>query len=93
MKRGSKQPSWMPVFTVLEARRVVHVALRKNGGRSRAKTIVEGKDFWQRIGTAVERPDGGFTIALTAIPIDGKLVVRPPKLGEQRDPTTKTAKE
>jgi hypothetical protein len=49
----------------------------------RAYTVVkrEGQqDFWLNIGAAFTHQDGaGFTIALQALPIDGKVVLRQPK--------------
>jgi len=83
----------MPVFVVLEARRTIHASMPRRGGQSRPTTTVEGQDFWQRIGTAIARPDGGYTIALAAIPIAGRLIIRPAKTGERRDPTCAGAKE
>ncbi len=45
--------------------------------------IVEGegkKAYWTRIGAAWAHDDGdGFTINLTCVPIDGRLVVRKPR--------------
>ena len=48
-----------------------------------AYTVVkrEGQDdFWLNIGAAFMHQDGdGFNIVLQALPIDGKIVLRPPK--------------
>ena len=39
----------------------------------------EGKsDFWTRIGAAFAH-DGGLTVQLDALPIDGRVVLREPK--------------
>jgi hypothetical protein len=41
------------------------------------------KDFWLNIGSAFPHSDGkGFNVVLQAMPIDGKIVVRPRK-GQQ----------
>jgi hypothetical protein len=41
------------------------------------------KAIWTRIGAAWSHDDGeGFSINLTAIPVDGRLVVRKPKSSE-----------
>lgn len=79
--------TWMPVFIVIEAQRTVHASISCEEVDEHTKITVEGHDFWQRIGTAVARSDGGFTINLNALPINGKLVVRPPQPGEYPDPT------
>jgi hypothetical protein len=83
----SEPISWMPVFIVVEAARTVHASVPPQATDPHQTVTVHGQDFWQRVGTAYPRPDGGFTIQLTAIPINGKLVVRPPKAGEHRDVT------
>lgn len=45
--------------------------------------IVEGegkKAFWTRIGAAWAHDDGeGFTIKLTCVPLEGRMVVRAPR--------------
>ena len=43
-------------------------------------TIVERegqKDYWQRIGAGWENRDGSFNLALNALPLSGRLNVRP----------------
>lgn len=41
------------------------------------------KPFWTRIGSAWPHQDGkGFSISLTALPLNGRLVVREPKAEE-----------
>jgi hypothetical protein len=46
-----------------------------------AVTKREGQDdWWTPIGAAFEHKDGqGFNIVLQTIPLDGKIVLRPPK--------------
>jgi hypothetical protein len=48
-----------------------------------AYTVVkrEGQDdFWLNIGAAFMHQDGeGFNVILNALPVDGKVVLRPPK--------------
>lgn len=50
--------------------------------------VVEGegkKAFWTKIGAAWPHEDGkGFAITLTAMPLNGRLVVREPKAQEER---------
>lgn len=45
-----------------------------------ASTVVErkGKKYWTEIGVAFEHKDGhGFNIELVALPVNGKIVLRP----------------
>ncbi|MEQ1902671.1 MAG: hypothetical protein ABL888_00630 [Pirellulaceae bacterium] len=44
-----------------------------------------GKSYWTRIGAAWSNKDGGFSIQLDSIPLDGRIVCRPPKDGESDD--------
>jgi hypothetical protein len=42
-------------------------------------------DFWLAIGAAFMHQDGdGFNVLLQALPINGKLVLRPPKVQEEQ---------
>lgn len=46
----------------------------------RASDKAGEQGFWCRIGTAFPNDkDEGFTILLDALPLDGRLVLRPPK--------------
>jgi len=40
------------------------------------------KAFWVRIGSAWTNRDGSFNLVLDAMPIDGKITVRPCKKGD-----------
>lgn len=63
----------------------------KNQGKTNRPThnvfVVEGegdKAFWTKIGVAWQHDDGeGMNITLTAIPLNGRIVVRTPK--DQKD--------
>lgn len=37
------------------------------------------KSFWNRIGAAWPNKAGGFQVELAALPVDGQLVLMPPK--------------
>jgi hypothetical protein len=39
----------------------------------------DGKNFWERVGVAWSNRDGGFTVQLHAIPLDGRIVLTKPK--------------
>ena len=60
-----------------------------------AYTVVkrEGQDdYWLNIGAAFMHQDGdGFNIMLQALPINGKIVLRPPK-AETEEPAERPAK-
>jgi hypothetical protein len=47
-----------------------------------AYQVQEGKDdqsYWNRIGAAWSNRDGGFTIQLRSVPLDGRIVLTKPK--------------
>jgi hypothetical protein len=81
-----EKSDWMPVFSVIEATRTVRAAHPTEATKKPPEAEVQEENFWQRIGTAYATTDGGFTILLNAFPLNGKLVVRPPKPGEGIDP-------
>jgi hypothetical protein len=80
---------WMPVFSVLRSPKVVYAAHPDVKDAKRREHKLDLQDYWQRVGTAFHNPNGGFTIRLTAIPLDGTLVVRPPEAHERLDPRSK----
>ncbi len=61
-----------------------------------AYTVVkrEGQDdFWLNIGAAFMHQDGdGYNVLLQALPINGKLVLRPPK-AQNEEPAPAPARE
>jgi hypothetical protein len=54
----------------------------------RAYTVIKregAEDFWLAIGAAFMHQDGdGYNIVLQALPIDGKIVLRLPKSGDDQ---------
>jgi hypothetical protein len=48
-----------------------------------AYQVREGKDdqksYWDRIGVAWSNRDGGFTVQLHSVPLDGRIVLTKPK--------------
>jgi hypothetical protein len=64
----------------------------------RAYTVIkrgEGQDdFWLAIGAAFQHQDGdGYNIVLQALPIDGKIVLRPPKGDDDQQPQGRTDRD
>ena len=82
----------MPVFIVVPATRELTTSLTDDAVSYADEPKSVPQDYWQRVGTARARSDGGFNIDLTAIPINGRLVIRPPKEHESIDPTVVTPK-
>ncbi len=37
----------------------------------------KGKAFWNRVGVAWANKDGGFTVHLDSLPLDGRIVCQP----------------
>jgi hypothetical protein len=82
-----RKQNWLPVFVVVPARVSVSAA-HPSYKRSVPKgPVVEGSDFQQRVGTALRLKDGSFSVQLTAVPVDGRLLIRQPRDGEYMDPT------
>ena len=82
-----KTTEWMPVFVVVPATRELSMSDTERVVHTAPKTVQSGQDHWQRVGTARRRSDGGFDLSLTAIPVNGRLVMRPPEANESFDPT------
>ena len=82
-----KKQDWMPVFVVTPTAVSLHAAHPHHRGKVPKGPQTIGADFEQRIGTAVRQKDGGFALQLTAIPVNGKLWMRPARAGEHLDPT------
>lgn len=46
----------------------------------------KGDSFWSRIGAAWQNKDGGYSIQLDCVPLDGRIILTPPKpKNEQED--------
>jgi hypothetical protein len=83
------EASWMPVFVVVEARKAVHAAHPDHKGKVGPAKGAPSQDFEQRIGTAHRQEDGSYVVKLTAVPVTGRLIIRPPRQGEHLDPTSR----
>lgn len=84
-----KKQMWMPVFVVTRARVTMNAAHPSVEYKLPKEPSREGQDFEQRIGTALRLKDGSLEVQLTAVPVDGRLLIRPPLAGEYQDPTRK----
>jgi len=86
----SSEPRWMPVFVAVEAIPQPQFAAHpSHQGTTRVRESepdVRSEEFTQRIGTAFALEDGSFVIQLTAFPVNGRLLMRPPLPGEYIDP-------
>ncbi|MGZ5027270.1 MAG: hypothetical protein ACXV9T_08845 [Methylobacter sp.] len=84
MTNKAKQPSeWMPVFVALEPMQTISsIGSEDEQVRPSEEKI---KTVWQRIGTAFSRPDGGWEILVNVVPLNGRLTIRPPQPGEERN--------
>ena len=85
----SAEASWMPVFVVIEARKAVHAAHPNHKRKVGPAKGAPSQDFEQRIGTAHRQEDGSYVVKLTAVPVTGRLIIRPPREGEHLDPTSR----
>jgi hypothetical protein len=82
----NREPDWMPVFTIIERSRSMHAA-HPDHKESLPQDYIE--DVVQRIGTARREENGSYIIQLTSLPLNGQLLMRPPRSGECPESTTK----
>ena len=84
MTSEAKQPSeWMPVFVVHEPMQTISSAGSEYGQVRQSEEMK--KTVWQRIGTALARPDGGWEVLVNVMPLNGRFIIRPPEPGEERN--------
>ena len=52
-----------------------------------AREVKDGKTYWTRIGVAFPTKNGGYSVVLDALPLDGKIVLQAPRerTGDSRD--------
>lgn len=66
-----------------------------NSRPSHTVYVVEGEGenaFWTKVGAAWQHADGeGLNLTLTALPLSGRLVIRPPK-GQDEQPQGKAGR-
>ena len=86
----SKDPDWMPVFVLVERRHEVHAA---HPSHRDALPRASASDVLQRVGTARREADGGYLIHLTALPVSGQLLMRPPRPDESPDSTIREERQ
>jgi hypothetical protein len=84
MTDEAKKPSeWMPVFVIHEPMQTISSIDSEYGQAQQSEEMRE--TVWQRIGTAFARPDGGWEILINVVPLNGRFIMRPPQLGEERN--------
>ncbi len=79
-----KEPDWMPVFVLIERRRGAQAA---HPDQKAPLPPAYAEDVVQRVGTARRDEDGAYIINLTALPVNGQLLMRPPRPDENPDAT------
>ena len=79
-----KEPDWMPVFVLIERRQDAHAA---HPDHYASLPPAYAEDVVQRVGTARRDTDGSYIINLTALPVNGQLLMRPPRPDESPDAT------
>jgi hypothetical protein len=83
------EPDWMPVFIASQVRETRHAVHPGNRGKVEPHAPVHTERDLPRVGTAFRQPDGAYLVHLWAVPLTGALLMRPPRRGEDPDPTTK----
>jgi hypothetical protein len=61
---------------------MTNASLQNNASRSPSHVAYHvrpgtGKGFWNRVGVAWTNRDGGFTVQLDTLPLDGRIVCQP----------------
>jgi hypothetical protein len=79
MKRSESKETFMPDNqahdgdTAVKNRKPSLIAYNVRDGR-------DDQSFWERVGAAWSNKDGGFTVQLHSIPLDGRIVLTKPKV-------------
>lgn len=50
---------------------------------TKRESRTEGRAFWLEVGSAWPNGDGSFRIELSALPVDGKLIMRPARPADE----------
>jgi len=82
-----KDHKWMPVFAIIESTKKRFVVYPGQESSIVQKEDFENKDYEIRVGTAIAQDDDSYKINLVVFPIDGRLIMRPPRRGEHQDLT------
>jgi hypothetical protein len=83
------EPEWMPVFALIERRGSGMQAAHPDHKQPLPDNASRVEDVVHRIGTARRDADGSYVVTLTALPINGQLLLRPPRSGEYPEVTQK----
>lgn len=82
----TEKPGWMPVFVLVQRNQAMHAA---HPDHKAALPEVHAEDSVQRIGTAWLEENGSYVIQLVALPVNGRLLMRPPSADEHPNSTFK----
>lgn len=82
-----KDHKWMPVFTVIEGTKKRFATYPEQESSITQKESTENEDYELRVGTAIAQDDDSYKIKLVVYPVDGRLIMRPPRRGEHQDLT------
>jgi len=74
----------MPVFMAKQS--LIRTATHPNA-ENQTEPRENKEEYEHRIGTAILQENGGYVIYLYVLPINGKLLMRPPLEIEEKDPT------
>ena len=77
---------WMPVFALVGSNKVVHAS---HPDHKAPVPQAQTQHNMQRVGTAWLEEDGSYLIQLVALPVNGTLLMRPPRPDEHPDSTFK----
>ena len=84
-----KDHNWMPVFAVVESTKKRFAVYPGQESSITQKEGIENEDYEIRVGTAIAQDDDSYKIKLVVFPVDGRLIMRPPRRGEHQDLTHK----
>jgi hypothetical protein len=72
-------PDWMPVFLLVDRIESHHAAHPDHREPISKESGAPHEEALPRVGTAVGQPDGSYIVELTALPVKGRLLMRPPE--------------
>jgi hypothetical protein len=82
MVRGRNSKRRKTIMSNAETEAALDIGVKNRKPSLIAYQVRDGKDdqsYWDRIGVAWSNRDGGFTVQLHSIPLDGRIVLTKPK--------------